>query len=166
MSVLLALSLVLLASSAEAQRLTWSQAAPHWSDALIRYSYEASYAGGPFEQVEDIQCEGLTSPVTCSGRLASVLRPVRVRAVDAIDTVRHESEATEAGQAQPPAPPITGVMLTIYRQGQSSPAVAPQSIPLSAFACDEQTMPPATATNPGGVGFENPARPGRFCVWR
>lgn len=145
--------------------LRWTQTANHHADALIRYLYEASYAGGPFEQVQGVECEGLTSPFECSGILTSALRPVRVRAVDIIDTVRYESEATEEGE-QTSAPPITGVVFTVYRSGQTSPATAPQSIPLSAFTCDLQTMPPPVAANPTGVGFEDPFRPGRFCHWR
>lgn len=147
-----------------APRLSWSQTAPHRSDALIAYLYEASYAGGPFVQVTGIECAGEVSPFACSGDLASPLRPVAVRAVDIIDTVRHESAATAEEQGQP-APPITSVSVVIYRQGQTTPAVAPQSIPLSAFSCNLQTMPPPTAINPGGIGFEDPNLPGRFCSW-
>lgn len=163
---LLVLLLVLLASSAEAQgRLEWDQPAPHRSDALIRYLYEASYGGGPFQQILNVECAGVSSPFACSGSATSALRPVAVRAVDMIDTVRFESAATAEEQGQP-APPITSVSVIIYRQGQTTPAVAPQSIPLSAFTCDLQTMPPPTAINPGGIGFEDPNRPGRFCSWQ
>lgn len=168
-AVRLALLLGLLASSAEAQgRLEWDQPAGHRSDALIRYLYEASYAGGPFEQVQGVECSevGVTSPFSCSGILTSELRPVRVRAVDIIDTVRYESAATAEGQGQPLEPPITGVLMTIYRQGQTSPAVAPQVVPLSAFTCDLQTMPMPTSINPGGIAFADPNRPGRFCSWQ
>lgn len=162
----LALLLALLASSAEAQgRVTWDQAAPHRSDALIAYLYEASYAGGEFQQILNVECDGVASPFTCSGSVTSPLRPVRVRAVDVIDTVRYESAATAEEQGQP-APPITSVSVIIYRQGQTSPAVAPQSVPLSAFSCNLQTMPPPTAINPGGIGFEDPNLPGRFCSWQ
>ena len=162
----LALLLALLASSAEAQgRVTWDQPAPHRSDALIRYLYEASYGGGPFQQILNVECDGASSPFACSGSATSALRPVAVRAVDMIDTVRFESAATAEEQGQP-APPITSVSVIIYRQGQTTPAVAPQSIPLSAFTCNQQTMPPPTAINPGGIGFEDPNLPGRFCSWQ
>ncbi len=124
-AVRLALLLGLLASSAEAQgRVEWDQPAPHRSDALIRYLYEASYAGGPFQQILNVECDGVVSPFACSGSATSALRPVAVRAVDIIDTVRYESAATAEEQGQP-APPITSVSVIIYRQGQTSPAVAP-----------------------------------------
>lgn len=167
---LVALLVLVLASVPDAfaqGRLSWDQAAPHRSDALVGYLYEASYGGGPFQQILNIECEGVSSPFACSGSATSDLRPVRVRAVDIIDTVRYESSATssEDGQAPAPTPPVTAVTVTVYRQGQTSPAVAPQSIPLSAFTCDLQTMPPPVAINPGGIAFEDPARPGRFCAW-
>jgi hypothetical protein len=63
------------------------------------------------------------------------------------------------------AQPISAVNLNIYRQGQTSPAVAPQQIPLTAFVCNQATAPAATATNPGGIAFDDPSAPGRWCHW-
>lgn len=60
---------------------------------------------------------------------------------------------------------VTSASLTIYRQGQTAPAVAPQTLPMSAFSCDQASAPAGTALNPGGVAFTDPARPGRWCVW-
>ena len=133
--------LPLLASSADAQpapRLSWHQSAPAFGDASIRYLYEASYGGGPFEQVTGIECDGVTSPFACSGDLTSALRPVHVRAVDVIDTVRYESAETSSAEEQipPPTGPVTfcGTQATptadSYRYQVGTVTSAPGASPL------------------------------------
>jgi hypothetical protein len=94
--VLLALGLALLASSADAQRLSWEQDAPQHTDALVRYLYEASVDGGPFEQLAGVECDGVSAPFACSASISAGARAVRMRAVDIIDTVRYESAESQA----------------------------------------------------------------------
>lgn len=63
---------------------------------------------------------------------------------------------------------ITAVQYTVYRQGQTSPAVSPQTIPLSAFQCGQATAPTAPTPptrNPTGVSFNDPSAPTLWCNW-
>lgn len=146
-AVLPLLLLAPLASSANAQgRVAWTQTAPHFGDASTRYLYEASYAGGEFRQVLNVECDGVVSPFACSGSATSALRPVRVRAVDIIDTVRYESAATSSAeeQIQPPNGPVT------FCGAQAPPAGDSHTVSVDGGPEQPVTLAPPAAACPAG----------------
>lgn len=70
-------------------------------------------------------------------------------------------------QAQTTAP-ITAEVLTVYRQGQSTPAVSPVVLPRATRVCDQAIVPPPAGTvpNPREVAWADPANPAtRDCEW-
>ncbi len=61
---------------------------------------------------------------------------------------------------------VTAETLTIYRQGSSTPAGA-YVLPRANMACgvDVTAAPSGVVVNPRIVEWNDPARPGRACVW-
>ena len=98
------LAALLFASDASAQptvgpssRLAWDQAAGDVGEA-IGYIYEASYDGGEWERIPNVNCGNAQSPFTCAGdirALTPATHTVRMRTVTTINTVRAESAPSE-----------------------------------------------------------------------
>lgn len=61
---------------------------------------------------------------------------------------------------------VTGVQVTAYRVGSSTPAAAPVTIPLSAFACAPVAAPAPASSNPTDVAYEQTPGSGIWCVHR
>lgn len=56
---------------------------------------------------------------------------------------------------------VTGLRMTFYRQGQTTPAVAPFTIPFTDFQCGQPIVNPPTGTvaNPSQYRVGDPANP-------
>ncbi len=63
--------------------------------------------------------------------------------------------------------PTTHVEVTIYRQGASTPAVAPALIPISQWVANQTpvTPPAGTVVNPNQIRVDDPANTGRDLVY-
>jgi hypothetical protein len=61
---------------------------------------------------------------------------------------------------------IDAIEVTIYRQGQTTPAIAPMRWSINQWACGQVTTPPPTGTvaNPTTVRIPDPADGTRDCV--
>lgn len=61
---------------------------------------------------------------------------------------------------------LTGLQVTFFRQGQTTPAVAPFTIPMSQFQCGQPIVaaPAGTALNPDEYRVEDPADATKDCV--
>lgn len=64
--------------------------------------------------------------------------------------------------------PITGEVLTIYRQGQATPAVTPVTLNRATRTCGLAVLPiTGTVPNPMAVRYADPAAPTTLdCEWR
>ena len=71
-----------------------------------------------------------------------------------------------SAEAQTTAP-ITGEVLTIYRQGQSTPAVTPTTLNRANRLCNQEALPASTGaiTNPNVAEWDDPDNAGRKCRW-
>jgi hypothetical protein len=84
-------------AAGSASRLAWDQAASDVGEA-IGYIYEASYDGGAWERIPNVNCGNASSPFTCAGDfppLTPATHTVRLRTVTVINTVRAESVPSE-----------------------------------------------------------------------